>query len=294
MDCQKFLGRSLAVAELVEEATCVARSDARILISGERGTGKTLLARVIHQRSGRNQRPVVPIACSLPEALLESELFGPAVGADARDEAHGLLALANGGTVVLDEAGEMSPRIQRLLLRFFDGGDVRGDASLDRCSVPPARIVSTSSCDLYDRTVRKEFSEELFYRLNVVHLVIPALRERREDVPILWDHFVNAASTQHQLAPPEITMDGMGALQTYDWPGNVRELKTVAERIVMRHSGRAVAAAHVSAQLAAPRPEPSVSPTATPQLRLGATAVDHIMPGRPTLWSGLRGRASRR
>src|SRR2546423_2435963 len=106
MDSQKFLGRSVAVAELVEEAAAVAASDARILISGERGAGKTLLARVIHERSGRHERPIVPISCSLPEAILESELFGPSK-ADVRDASRGLLALASGGTVVLDEAAEM-------------------------------------------------------------------------------------------------------------------------------------------------------------------------------------------
>jgi len=292
MDSQKFLGRSVAAAELVEEATCVARSDARILISGEHGVGKTLLARVIHERSGRSRLPIVPIACSLPEVLLESELFGPSIGADARDEAHGLLALANGGTVVLDEAGEMSPRVQKLLLRYLDSGDMRRDGSPDRRPVLPARIVSTSSGDLFDRTLRKEFSDDLFYRLNVVHLVIPPLRERREDVPVLWEHFVNMVSAQHHVMPPEVTTDGMGALQMHDWPGNLRELKTVAERIVLRHSGRAVAAPHVSAQLAASRPGPSASSTSP--LRLGATAVDHLVPGRAPLWIGLRGRASGR
>jgi len=292
MDSQKFLGRSVVVAELVEEAAAVAASDARILISGERGAGKTLLARVIHERSGRSQRPIVPVSCSLPEALLESELFGPAkAGADARDASRGLLALAKGGTVVLDEAAEMSPRIQKLLLRFLDSGDVRADAPPDQPPIPPTRIVSTSSCDLYDRAVRREFSDDLFYRLNVVHLVIPSLRERREDVPILWEHFVQTLSAQHNVVPPELTTDGMGALQTHEWPGNVRELKGVAERIVLRHGGRAVAAPHVIAQLA-PRPEPAAAP-ASP-LRLAATPVDHIIPGRPTLWSGLRGRASRR
>ena len=246
MDSQKFLGRSVAVAELVEEAAAVAVSDARILISGERGAGKTLLARVIHERSGRHERPIVPISCSLPEAILESELFGPSKAGDVRPDERPLL---------------------------------------------PARIVSTSSCDLYDRTLRQEFSDDLFYRLNVVHLVIPALRERREDVPILWEHFVQTLSVQHNVAPPELTTDAMGALQTHEWPGNVRELKTVAERIVLRHSGRAVAGPHVIAQLAGPRPEAAAAPA---PLRLGATSVNHILPGRPTLWSGLRGRASRR
>ncbi len=287
MDSQKFLGRSVAVAELVEEAAAVAASDARILISGERGAGKTLLARVIHGRSGRHERPIVPIPCSLPEALLESELFGPSKAGDVRDASRGLLALASGGTVVFDEAAEMSPRIQKLLLRFLDSGDVRPDER----PLPPARIVSTSSCDLYDRALRQEFSDDLFYRLNVIHLVIPALRERRDDVPILWEHFVQTLSVQHNVAPPELTTDAMGALQTHEWPGNVRELKTVAERIVLRYSGRALAGPHVIAQLAGPRPEPAAAPA---PLRIGATRVDHILPGRPTLWSGLRGRASRR
>src|ERR1043166_3540987 len=171
MDSQKFLGRSVAVAELVEEAALVAASEARILISGERGAGKTLLARVIHERSGRRQRPIVPISCCLPETILESELFGPSRAGDARDASRGLLALANGGTVGLDEAAEMSPRIQKLLLRFLDSGDVRPDTPPDQRPMAPARVVSTSSCDLYDRVQRQEFSDGLFYRLNIVHLV---------------------------------------------------------------------------------------------------------------------------
>ena len=285
MDSAKFLGRSLAVAELVDEAAAVAASDARILVTGEHGVGKSLLARMLHERSRRCQLPIVPISCSLPEPLLEAELFGPArPGAEARDATHGLLALANGGTVVLDEVGEMSPRMQKLLLRFLDSADVR--------SAPPVRILATSSCDLYGRTQQHDFSEDLFYRLNVVHLVIPSLRERREDVPVLWEHFVATLSAQHNLVPPEITTDGLGALQTHLWPGNVRELRMVADRMVVRYSGRAVAGPHVLAQLGAAQIEPAAA--APPQRRLGATPVDSILPGRPTLWSGLRGRASGR
>jgi len=286
MDSAKFLGRSLAVAELVEDAAAVAASNARILVTGEHGVGKSLLARLIHERSGRRQLPIVPISCSLPEPLLEAELFGPSKpGADGRDAAHGLLALANGGTVVLDEVGEMSPRLQKQLLRFFDSADVR--------TAPPARIVATSSCDLYELTQRNEFSDDLFYRLNVVHLVIPSLRERREDVPMLWEHFVETLSAQHNVVAPEITTDGVGALQTHVWPGNVRELKMVAERMVLRHCGRAVAGPHVLAQLATAQVD-QPAPAAPAQLRVGATPVNHILPGRPTLWSGLRGRASGR
>jgi DNA-binding NtrC family response regulator len=281
MDSQVFLGRSLAVCELVADARSIARSDATVLITGPHGAGKTQLARLIHDRSGRHGQPIVPIFCSgVQESLFEQELFG---GMDVDDDgARGLIEVGNGGTVVLDEVSDLSVRLQTRLLHFLEE---RADspAGARRLPVERPRIISTTSCDLYDRTLRKEFSELLFYRLNVVHLIVPGLDERRDDIPLLSEHFAHAVSEQHSIPAAELTLEALSVLQAHDWPGHVRELKTVVERIVLRHSGARVSASDVVAYLAA---RPHRPPTPAP------ARFDRFIVTVPQYLGGVHGRAS--
>src|SRR5213594_2883409 len=187
----KILGISPAILELQEEVDRVARSDAKVLITGESGSGKELIAREVHVRSPRSQRRFVPVNCAgLPETLLESELFGHVKGSftGAYRDKPGKLEIADSGTVFLDEIGEMTLRMQGLLLRFLETGELQkigSDKVLGRTDV---RVVAATNRDLRALIGLGQFREDLFYRLNVIHLVVPPLRERKEDIPIMITH----------------------------------------------------------------------------------------------------------
>jgi transcriptional regulator with PAS, ATPase and Fis domain len=184
----KILGGSLAILELQEEVDRVARSDAKVLITGESGSGKELIAREIHVRSPRSQRRFVPVNCAgLPETLLESELFGHVKGSftGAYRDKLGKLEIAEGGTLFLDEVGDMTLRMQGLLLRFLETGELQ-KVGADRVHTKvDLRVIAATHRNLRDLIVKQQFREDLFYRLNVIHLVVPPLRERRDDIPLL-------------------------------------------------------------------------------------------------------------
>jgi transcriptional regulator with PAS, ATPase and Fis domain len=183
---EQLLGNSPSIRELREEVEYAARSDAKILITGESGVGKEILARLIHRRSNRARAALVTINCAgLPDSLLESELFGHVRGSFTgayRDKA-GLLELAHNGTIFMDEVGETSLRMQALLLRFLESGEIQrvgSDRAQARVNV---RVIAATNRNLVERIATKEFREDLYYRLNVIHLTVPALRDRREDIP---------------------------------------------------------------------------------------------------------------
>jgi DNA-binding NtrC family response regulator len=236
-----FLGNSCAIRELLDEARVMAASDARVLITGERGVGKELLARFIQQHSSRSHAPMVAINCAgVAETLLESELFGHLRGSfiDAHCDRRGLLEEAHGGTVLMEEIGQMSMRMQSLLLRFLESGEIQ-PIGAERCrTVVDVRMISVTNRDLYEQVRRKEFREDLYYRLNVVRLEIPPLRERREDIRILLDHFLESLSELHSVPPAQLTVEAIAHLEAYDWPGNGRELKNAIERVALHHAGR--------------------------------------------------------
>jgi transcriptional regulator with PAS, ATPase and Fis domain len=234
----ELIGRSRAIAELRKEIESAASTDAKVLITGESGTGKEVVAHLIHAASGRRARPFVPINCAgIPETLLESELFGHERGSftgAVRDKA-GLFEIANNGTVLLDELGEMSLRMQGVLLRFLETGEVHRVGSDRVRARVNVRIVAATNRDLPDQIRSGNFRLDLFYRLNVIHLRTPALRERPEDVPLLLAHFLSVYSCRQHQAPPQLSAEALNALTAYRWPGNVRELKNVVERIAVRH-----------------------------------------------------------
>jgi DNA-binding NtrC family response regulator len=234
----QLVGYSRAMAEIYKTIARVAVGKSTVLIQGESGTGKELVARSIHSHSERAGKPYLAINCAaVPEALLESELFGYARGAHstATTDKPGLFELASGGTLLLDEVGDMSLTLQAKLLRVLEDSETRrlGDTRTMRTDV---RLIASTNKDLA-RLIREEkFRSDLFYRLNVVSITLPPLRERKEDIAGLVDHFLkkyNAASHKTVAdAAPEV----MAAFQSYSWPGNVRELENVIERAVILNS----------------------------------------------------------
>jgi DNA-binding NtrC family response regulator len=232
-----MVGISAAIRSVDEEIDHAARSSAKILITGESGSGKEIVARLIHERSARSQAPLVTINCAgFPDSLLETELFGHVKGSftDAHRDKRGYLEAAHGGTIFMDEVGEMSLRMQALLLRFLETGEIQRVGS-DR-KLPPVdvRVITATHRRLINHIADKTFREDLYYRLNVVHIEVPPLRDRREDVFVLLNYFLRMFGETHRLRVPEVSSEAMSHLTGYHWPGNVRELRNVAERLILR------------------------------------------------------------
>jgi DNA-binding NtrC family response regulator len=217
-----------------------ARCHAKVLITGESGVGKEVASRLIHHHGSRVHVPLVAINCvGIPESLLESELFGHVRGSftGAHRDRVGLLEMAHGGTVFLDEVGEMGPRMQGLLLRFLETGEIQrvgADRMQPRLDV---RVIAATNRDLLEEVERKNFREDLYYRLNVIEIAIPPLRERREDIHVLLDHYLRRHAEQHGIAPPTLSPEAIKWLVNYEWPGNVRQLRNVVERLIVRRGG---------------------------------------------------------
>ncbi len=247
-----LIGTSPAIQALDADITAAARSLAKVLITGESGAGKEITARLIHERSPRRHMPLVTINCAgVPDTLLESELFGHMRGSftGAYRDKPGLLESANGGTVFLDEIGEMSLRMQALLLRFLETGEIQRIGDEREGVRVNVRVICATNRLLPARISRGEFREDLYYRLNVVHLRVPSLRERPDDVPLLLEHFVTEFVDRHRLPRPAIADEARARLLRYDWPGNVRELRNVVERLVVRAHGGQVRFADLPAEV---------------------------------------------
>src|SRR5215210_1781894 len=228
----ELIGTSAAIAELVQEIGRIARSDAKVLITGESGAGKELVATAIHKRSPRASRPLVTVNCAgLPETLLESELFGHVKGSftGAYRDKIGKLELADGGTIFLDEIAEMTPRMQGLLLRFMETGELQKVGSDRVTTRVNVRVIAATNRSLREMIEEGTFREDLFYRLNVIHLTVPALRERREDIPPLIEYFLaqftRTNGNGNGYIAKALAPDTMRLLCEYSWPGNVRELE---------------------------------------------------------------------
>jgi len=229
--------------ELREEIGRVARSDAKVLLTGESGVGKELVANAIHVQSPRAQRPFVPVNCAgIPETLLESELFGHVKGSftGAYRDKPGKLELAHEGTILLDEVGEMTLRMQGLLLRFMETGDLQKVGAHRAGGKVNVRVISATNRNLRDLTAQGQFREDLFYRLNVIHITVPPLRERKDDIPLLLDHFLAHFCKDNGSSPTTIAPDAYNMLLQHSWPGNVRELQNVIERLIVRRRGEVV------------------------------------------------------
>jgi transcriptional regulator with PAS, ATPase and Fis domain len=232
----QLIGMSPVIIELIQEVDRVARSDAKVLVTGESGVGKELVAHAIHRASPRAGRPMIAVNCAgLPETLLESELFGHVKGSftGAYRDKQGKLEMADGGTMFLDEIGEMTLRMQGLLLRFMETGELQkvgADRAGTRVNV---RVIAATNRSLRDMIAQGTFREDLFYRLNVIHLTVPALRDRREDIPALIDHFLQQFTKGNTHIVKGLAPETLRHLRDYSWPGNVRELENVIERLVV-------------------------------------------------------------
>jgi transcriptional regulator with PAS, ATPase and Fis domain len=234
-----LVGSSAAMRALDGDITAASRSDAKVLITGESGVGKDVAARLIHARGPRARQTLVTINCAgLPDTLLETELFGHVKGSftGAHRDRPGLLQVAHHGTIILDEVGERSLRRQALLLRFLETGEIQPVGADRQVSRVDVRVICATHRDLRQRVREGTFREDLFYRLNVVHIHIPPIRERREDVRDLVAHFLTTFAEHHRMPMPAPTPEAMALLLGYDWPGNVRELRNVLERVVLRHA----------------------------------------------------------
>lgn len=235
----ELIGRSPAMQQLFDMTVLIADSAGTVLIQGESGTGKEVLARTIHALSRRNEKPFIVVDCgALPETLLESELFGHVKGAftGAVADKRGLFEEADGGTIFLDEVADTRPVFQAKLLRVLQEGEIKRVGGARPISVD-VRIISAANKDLAELVKAKLFRQDLYYRLAVLPLFIPPLRDRREDIPLLVKHFVSASCVRHRQTVRHVTEKTMRALCDAPWPGNVRELQHSIERAVVTTTG---------------------------------------------------------
>jgi DNA-binding NtrC family response regulator len=244
-DTPDLIGESPVIVALRQEIARAARTHAKVLILGETGVGKEVVARNIHAQGLRRNRPFAAVNCSgIPETLLESELFGHVRGSftGAFRDKPGLIEQADKGTLFLDELGEMSLRMQAALLRFAETGEIQRVGGEGRAAITDVRLITATNRDLRSRIADGAFREDLFYRLNVIEIRIPALRERGADVLLLVQHYLDKASKAHGLPCPELGIDAAQVLAGYSWPGNVRELRNITERPVLRDGSQTLTA----------------------------------------------------
>ena len=243
MNSVTMVGVSAAIRDVEDEINHAARCSAKVLITGESGVGKEIVARLIHERSSRSRGSLVTINCAgFPDSLLESELFGHMKGSftDAHRDKRGWFEAAHGGTIFMDEIGEMSLRMQALLLRFLETGEIQRVGSDRILQAVDVRVIAATHRKLLDHVADKTFREDLYYRLNVVHIEVPPLRARREDIVVLMNHFLSMFTNTHRVPAPEVDPEAVACLVEYPWPGNVRELRNVVERLVLRCRGERV------------------------------------------------------
>lgn len=242
-----IIGESPALESLIRSARVVAATDVTVLIKGETGTGKEVLARAIQQDSPRANNPFITLNCAaLPESLVESEIFGHKKGAftGAVSDKQGLFEAANGGTLFLDEINSLPLSVQSKLLRFLENGESMpiGATSPDILDI---RIIAATNADLNNLVLAGEFRRDLYFRLNVVPLELPPLKQRNEDIEQLAQHFFNLFASSHGLQPPLLSKQTIKALNQYKWPGNIRELRNLCERLCILLPGKIVEVEHL-------------------------------------------------
>ena len=264
---ERLIGRSAPMQEIFRRLRLAAQSDVTVFISGESGTGKELAAGAIHSVSDRREKPFIAVNCSaIPETLLESELFGHVKGAftgAVRDKI-GVFQAAEGGTLFLDEIGDVSPLLQLKLLRVLQEREIRrvGD---DKATKVNVRLVTATNRDLMELIRSGEFREDFYYRIHVFEIHLPALRERREDIALLAERFVEELSKLHRRPVSGIARDALQRLMDYDWPGNVRELRNAIEHAFVTVTGETITLFDLPSEIRTPVPRPPapVEPTPT-------------------------------
>lgn len=266
MPFKHILTRSPQVEAVLRSAHLIAQTDASVLITGESGTGKELVAQAMHAVSQRKSKPFVTVNCSaLPETLAESLLFGHRKGAftGADSQQLGLLGTAEGGTLFLDEIGELPLNLQAKLLRFLESGEILplGESRARRLNV---RVLAATHRDLYMMTKAGKFRPDLFYRLNIVPVELPPLRERREDIELLARHFLQQFAARHKQSVARLDKDACVLLLRYAWRGNVRELRNLCERFSILLAGRTITPTNLPQEIRTPVPHPSANPFSLP------------------------------
>ena len=275
-----FIVASAPMEALIESADRAALSEGKVLITGESGVGKDLIARRIHSRSRRTSHPFVPVNCAgLTESLLESELFGHVKGSftGAYRDKLGKLQTAHRGTIFLDEVGEMSLRMQAMLLRFLENGEIQAVGSDTRQTTVDVRVIAATNRNLPDLIAAGQFREDLLYRLRVIHLEVPPLRLRRDEIPVLVNHFI---SRTHRRA--SFTAEAMEALCRYRWPGNVRELQNIVEQAMWLSRGDLVDLAQLPELLRVPA-QP-VRPTRERRVQVADELYAALVNGGYSFW----------
>ncbi len=273
----RLIGSSAALERVAKQARAVADTSATVLLAGENGTGKEVLARAIHEESPRREGPFVAVSCAaLPEQLIESELFGHEKGAftGATAAKKGRFELADGGTLLLDEIGELTQPVQVKLLRVLQERSFERLGGTKTITVD-IRLIAASNRDLEREVESGRFRQDLFYRLNVVPLTLPPLRERREDIPVLAAHFAARAAEKHNRPAPTLEPALIEALAEYDFPGNVRELENLIERLVVLSSSPRLGTEHLPEKmlLVAPDSSPDKPDAADEATLEGATVA---------------------
>ena len=260
-----IVGRSRAMEEVIQRAELVAQTKSTVLITGETGTGKEMVARLIHHRSAQRDMPLIKVNCAaIPETLLESELFGHVRGAftGATMTKRGKFALADGGSIFLDEIGTLSTAIQSKLLRVLQEREFE-PLGAERTQRVDVRVIAATNRDLKHMVQEGRFQEDLYYRLNVIPIELPPLRERREDVRVLIDHFVEKHRQRTGKQIEQVDEDALQALLRYEWPGNVRELENTIERAVVLATSPVITPSTISLLGATSTPSPGL-----PSMRL--------------------------
>ncbi len=270
-----IVGQSGPLMHLLSLVEKVADKESTVLICGESGTGKELIARALHYNSHRADQPLVTVNCgAIPEELLESELFGHVKGAftSATHDRPGRFALADGGTIFLDEIGDMSPNLQVKLLRVLQERTFEAVGSSKTTQVN-VRVLAATHRDLPKLIEEGGFREDLYYRLNVFPLTVPPLRERREDIPLLVQHFLEKAAEDCGLPVESISDTALKALALHSWPGNIRELQNTVERLAILASGGEITADHLPEELRGAPAGPQTPATTLPEDGLSLTAA---------------------
>ena len=265
-DAARPIGRSKRFLDVLKTAETVAPTDSTVLVTGESGTGKEVLAKYIHEVSGRSEGPFVSINCgALPESLLESELFGHTKGSftGAHRDKQGLFVAAKGGTFFMDEVGEMSPATQVKLLRVLQEREVIPVGATEAVPVD-VRIVAATNRDLEEEIRRGGFRSDLYYRLNVITVHLPPLRDRGEDVPVLASFFLERFAGGRGRETPRLSQEAVDALSSYDWPGNVRELENALERAAVLTADGEIQTSALPTRITERAPQPLVAATLPP------------------------------
>jgi transcriptional regulator with PAS, ATPase and Fis domain len=278
---------SPAIQTLQDEIHYAARCDAKVLITGESGAGKEIVARLIHASSARTRAALVTVNCAaLTDTLLETELFGHVRGSftGAYRDRLGAFEQGHRGTVFMDEIGETSPRMQGLLLRFLETGEIQRVGSDQVQNRVDVRVIAATNRVLLEAVANKTFREDLYYRLNVIHLRVPPLRERVEDIPLLVRFFLDQFSRQYQVEIPALSPEALQTLVEHPWPGNVRELKNVMERLIVRDKGGEIRRDDLPLELLRAVPVLQ-APTTSPTRPAADVLFERMVNGGESFWS---------